>query len=99
MGISPETESPLAALGVTRSVLAEFGLETKHALGQNFLISEAVPRRIAEAVEDEISALKSDGTPISGVLEVGPGIGPLTVELCRRVDRVLVRRKPETEET
>ena len=44
-------------------------------MGQNFHIADWVPRDIAEAAGlDETCA----------VLEIGPGIGPLTVQLSRR---------------
>ena len=49
----------------------------KKQFGQNFLISEAVPRRIAESGYAE------------GVLEIGPGIGTLTRELCARAKKVV----------
>jgi len=78
----------LTDIGAVRSLMERHGVDFKKSLGQNFLISEAVPRRIAESVADEISALGEIGIGLSGVLEVGPGIGPLTVELCRRVSLV-----------
>lgn len=48
-------------------------------MGQNFLIADWVPRDIAEA------AGLDEGC---GVLEIGPGIGPLTVQLAQRAGRV-----------
>ena len=80
MGDSSKPESPLAALGVTRSVLAEFGLETKHALGQNFLINDAIIKKIIKL---------SDVGPDDCVLEVGPGIGTLTVALLKHAGSVI----------
>ncbi len=49
-------------------------------MGQNFLIEDWVPREIAKA---------SGAGPGAGVLEVGPGIGPLTRELAGRADKVV----------
>ena len=48
-------------------------------MGQNFLIEGWVPRDIAEA---------SGADQTTGVLEIGPGIGPLTVQLAQRAARV-----------
>lgn len=48
-------------------------------MGQNFLIDPAVPRDIAEA---------SGASPEWGVLEIGPGVGPLTAELAQRAGKV-----------
>ena len=49
-------------------------------MGQNFLIESWVPRDTADACgADEHT----------GVLEIGPGIGPLTAELCRRAGKVV----------
>jgi len=62
-----------------RALLARHGFRFSKSLGQNFLIEEWVPRDIADA---------SGAGPGVGVLEIGPGIGPLTVELARRADRV-----------
>ena len=49
-------------------------------MGQNFLIDPEVPRRIAEA---------SGADAGCGVLEIGPGIGPLTAELAQRAGKVV----------
>ncbi|NLU23680.1 MAG: 16S rRNA (adenine(1518)-N(6)/adenine(1519)-N(6))-dimethyltransferase, partial [Clostridiales bacterium] len=61
-------------------LLTRHGFHFSRSLGQNFLIEDWVPRDIAEA------AGLDDGC---GVLEIGPGIGPLTQELCRRAGRVV----------
>ena len=44
------TTSPLANPTATRELLEEFGLATKHRLGQNFLIDNHVIERICERV-------------------------------------------------
>ena len=65
---------------VMKSLLAEFGFHFSKAKGQNFLTQRWVPRRIAE--ESGI-----DGT--CGAVEIGPGFGPLTQELCLRAGKVV----------
>ena len=64
---------------VMKPLLAEHGFHFSKAKGQNFLIAPWVPERIAE--ESGV-----DGT--AGVLEIGPGIGPLTQQLCLRAKKV-----------
>ncbi len=65
----PQRFSPLATPSATRKVLEEWGLNTKHRLGQNFLINDGVIGRILQLAQ--LSELDV-------VLEVGPGIGTLT---------------------
>lgn len=74
------TTSPLANLSATRELLDEFGLATKHRLGQNFLIDNHVIEHICQLAE-------LDGT--ERVLEVGPGIGTLTLALVQEAARVV----------
>ena len=69
----------LTELRDIKALLARHGFRFSKSMGQNFLIADWVPRDIAEAAGlDETCA----------VLEIGPGIGPLTVELARRAGRV-----------
>ncbi len=64
---------------VMKPLLAEHGFHFSKAKGQNFLIASWVPQNIAlEAGVDETA----------GVLEIGPGIGPLTQQLCLRAGKV-----------
>ena len=63
-----------------RALLARHGFRFSKSMGQNFLIDGRVPRAIAEASG-------ADGT--AGVLEIGPGIGPLTVRLSAAAGRVV----------
>ena len=73
------TYSRLANIRETRAVLERFGLATKHRLGQNFLVNDEVIGRIVELAD-----LGRDDV----VLEVGPGIGTLTVAMLARVRAV-----------
>lgn len=63
----------IATPEVTNYILRRFGLHADKKLGQNFLISEDVVRRIAAAAE------LAEG---DAVLEIGPGIGTLTQALA-----------------
>ena len=62
-----------------KALLARHGFRFSKSMGQNFLIEGWVPRDIAEA---------SGADSGCGVLEIGPGIGPLTVQLARRARQV-----------
>lgn len=72
--------SPLAGVAATRQVLEAHGLATKHALGQNFLINDDILRKVVALAE-----LSSHDY----VLEVGPGIGTLTIALLTCAGRVV----------
>ena len=83
------TTSPLANPTATRELLEEFGLATKHRLGQNFLIDNHVIERICELAE-----LAGD----ERVLEVGPGVGTLTLALLQEAACVTsIEADPELE--
>ena len=64
---------------VMKPLLAEHGFHFSKAKGQNFLISSWVPESIAE---------QAGVNETAGVLEIGPGIGPLTQQLCLRAKKV-----------
>lgn len=83
------TYSRLANPRETRAVLEDFGLATKHRLGQNFLVNDEVIGRIVNLAE-------LGGSDV--VLEVGPGIGTLTVAMlsaCRAVCSIEADRELE----
>lgn len=62
-----------------KSLLARHGFRFSKSMGQNFLIADWVPQDIADAAGlDENCA----------VLEIGPGIGPLTQQLAKRAGKV-----------
>ena len=61
-----------------QALLLRHGFRFSKGMGQNFLIESWVPRDTADACgADEHT----------GVLEIGPGIGPLTAELCPGPER------------
>ncbi len=64
---------------VMKPLLSQYGFHFSKAKGQNFLIARWVPEQIAEAsgVDETV-----------GVLEIGPGIGPLTQQLALRAGKV-----------
>ena len=64
---------------VMKPLLAEHGFHFSKAKGQNFLIASWVPQRIAEDAGVDETA---------GVLEIGPGVGPLTQQLALRAGKV-----------
>lgn len=64
---------------IMKPLLAEHGFHFSKAKGQNFLIANWVPERIAEEAGVDETA---------GVLEIGPGIGPLTQQLALRAGKV-----------
>ena len=80
---------------VMKPLLAEHGFHFSKAKGQNFLIAPWVPESIA---------VESGVDETAGVLEIGPGIGPLTQQLALRAGKVCAveldtRLKPILEQT
>ena len=63
-----------------KALLGRHGFHFSKSMGQNFLIEDWVPRDIAYA---------SGATEAHGVLEIGPGIGPLTSQLCHIAGKVV----------
>ncbi len=70
----------LSDIGTIKEILSKHGFTFSKALGQNFLINPSVCPRMAEL---------SGAAQGVGVIEVGPGIGVLTNELCRLADKVV----------
>lgn len=78
-----------------KDLLSRHGFTFSKALGQNFLINPSVCPRMAEFCGAEKGV---------GVIEVGPGFGVLTHELCKLADKVVSieldkRLMPVLEET
>ena len=69
----------LSEVKTIESILKPAGFDFKKSLGQNFLINDAICPAMAEAACDKNT----------GVLEIGPGIGVLTVELSKAAKRVV----------
>ncbi len=67
------------SLNVPR-LLRQYGLRPDKRLGQNFLVSPAGLQKVVAA---------ADLAPDDAVLEIGPGVGSLTVLLAERVGRVV----------
>ena len=63
-----------------QELLQRHGFRFSKSMGQNFLIESWVPEDIAAA---------SGADRQTGVLEIGPGIGPLTQQLARRAGKVV----------
>ena len=79
--------SPLSTPSATRAVLEAHGIGTKYTLGQNFLVNDDVLKKIvalAEVGEND------------RILEVGPGIGTLTIALLKHAASVIaIARDPD----
>ncbi len=69
----------LANYETLRKILQSEGFSLKKSLGQNFLVDPTVCPRMAKSACDKNT----------GVLEIGPGAGVLTRELCSEAKRVV----------
>ncbi len=63
-----------------KHIMGVFDIKFRKEFGQNFLINRSVVEDIADNCAD---------TQQTSILEIGPGIGPLTTELALRFDRVV----------
>lgn len=70
----------LCDISVVQSLLKRHGFHFSKSLGQNFLVVPEVPINIAEA---------SGANAETAILEVGPGIGPLTKQLALRAGKIV----------
>ncbi len=70
----------LSDLSIIRPLLEKHGFHFSKSMGQNFLIQEWVPKKILES-----AGINKD----FGILEIGPGIGVLTQELCNAAGKVV----------
>jgi len=68
----------LTSAGVLKSLLRSRGIHLSKRLGQNFLCNESAVRRIVETLD-----------PDSSALEIGAGVGTLTVPLAQRVRKLV----------
>ena len=69
----------LTDLSVIRTLCEKYDFALSKGFGQNFIINPGLPPKIVDASGVDKSW---------GVLEIGPGFGPLTQELCLRAGRV-----------
>ena len=67
-----------------KKLLKKYQIRPSKRLGQTFLIDKRVMKKVLEAAE-----LKKDDV----VLEVGPGIGNLTIELAKIAKKVIAIEK------
>ncbi len=75
-----------------RELMDKYGLAPKKGYGQNFLINSAIPERIAgSAAAGGDVGFDGFGGFMEGVcaLEIGPGIGSMTVELSSYFEKVV----------
>ena len=72
---------------VIRELLAKYGFHFSKSKGQNFLTQRWVPERIVRA---------SGIDKTCGVIEIGPGFGPLTQELCQKAGKVVAIELDQT---
>jgi len=72
-------QKPISSHAQTIKILREHQLKAKKHFGQNFIIDPTVVEKIARLadVEDKI------------VIEVGPGLGALTEQLCNKANKVI----------
>lgn len=70
----------LSDIGTIKELLSRYGFSFSKGLGQNFLVNPSVCPRMAE--------YSGAGEGV-GVIEIGPGIGVLTQELCELADKVV----------
>jgi 16S rRNA (adenine1518-N6/adenine1519-N6)-dimethyltransferase len=67
-----------------KKILKKYNLSPSKRMGQNFLIDKKVLKKIIETAELSKNDL---------VLEIGPGIGNLTIEMAKRVKKVIAVEK------
>ena len=72
---------------VIRELLAKYGFHFSKSKGQNFITQRWVPERIVRA---------SGIDKTCGVIEIGPGFGPLTQELCQKAGKVVAIEVDQT---
>lgn len=70
----------LTNIRTVKELMEKYGLRFQKKYGQNFLINPRLPERIA---------IESGIDENTGVIEIGPGIGTLTKELCKRAGKVI----------
>ncbi|MBO5261474.1 MAG: ribosomal RNA small subunit methyltransferase A [Clostridia bacterium] len=77
----------LCDVNVVKRIMSKYQTGTKKAFGQNFLINRQIPMSISE--ESYSYHQEKNFGKESAVIEIGPGIGCLTNELCACYDKVV----------
>ena len=77
----------LCDVKVVKRLMSKYSTGTKKSFGQNFLINRQIPISIAEESYSYHKSACPNGE--AAVIEIGPGIGCLTDELCDCYDRVV----------
>ena len=70
----------IASVNKTKEILEKYNLRAKKVFGQNFLIDSNIIKKI-------VSSAGVDKN--TGVIEIGPGLGALTEQLCINAKKVL----------
>lgn len=70
----------LSDIGEIKRILGSYGFTFSKAMGQNFLVNPSVCPRMAQMCGADKE---------KGVIEIGPGIGVLTNELCKTAKKVV----------
>ena len=71
-------------LSEVKSILREYNIRPSKRFGQNFLIDQNIKNKIIEF----IGVSREDA-----VLEIGPGLGALTEDLCKKAKKVMAVEK------
>jgi len=69
-----------------KSLLKKHYIQPSKGLGQNFLVGKEIIKRVIEA---------ADLKPADTVLEIGPGLGTLTLELAKKAKKVIAVEKDQ----
>lgn len=77
----------LCDINTVKKLMSKYSTGTKKGFGQNFLINKEIPYSIADASYSY--HWERNEKEKSAVIEIGPGIGALTQELCRLYDKVV----------
>ncbi|MEK7627251.1 MAG: 16S rRNA (adenine(1518)-N(6)/adenine(1519)-N(6))-dimethyltransferase RsmA [Patescibacteria group bacterium] len=67
-----------------KSIFKEYGIKPKKYLGQNFVINKSVIDNIVKTAD-----LNANDT----IIEIGPGLGALTIELAKKTKKVIAIEK------
>ena len=69
---------------VIKSIFKKYGIKPKKYLGQNFVVNKSIINNIVKAAE--LNAADK-------IIEIGPGLGALTMELAKKANKVIAVEK------